>query len=151
MPNVELKFSALFGRLEHALKRAGFLRAGRTDAQADWDAFADALGVDFYKYVVHHRIAETLIAQPPGRLLSEGPVWNRPDAALSSTIELFVRGVCRVRNNLVHGEKPLDDPAQTDRDLVLIREAMQVLEAAADRVPEVSKQLRTQAHPRSLF
>lgn len=142
MPNLATDFSTLFGRFEHALKRTGFLKAGRHDAQADWAGFANALGVEFYQEVADHRLAETLIKQPPGKLLNEGLAWNRPDAALSNTVELFERGVCRVRNSVVHGEKLVGDPAQRERDLLLIREALNVLEAAVDRIPEVAERLR---------
>lgn len=141
MASVSSEFSALFGRFEHALKREGFLKAGRRDAQADWVGFAKALGPPFYQEIVERQLAETLIKEPPGRLLNEGLIWDRPEAVLSNTVELFERGVCRVRNSLVHGEKLVGDPAQRDRDIVLIRDALNVLQAASDRVPGVSGRL----------
>ena len=136
------EFGTLFSRYEHALKRCGFLRPGRPDAQADWRAFAGVLGEAFFLEVVEGNIASALIAQPPGKLMREGLAWQRPLGPLVNSAELFEQGVCRVRNSLFHGEKLVGDRAQLQRDHRLIEEALAVLKAAATRVPAVHEYLK---------
>ena len=63
-------FATDFGKTEYALKRRGFLREGRDVAEPDWDAFARALGAEFFTDVYERKIATTLIGEPPRRLLS---------------------------------------------------------------------------------
>jgi len=107
-----LELARLFGRFEFALKRSGFL-AGKQAAEADWSAYADALGEAFFKEVANSKMADTLINDPPRKLLSDGanPVWQNPQpAALTNVRELIIQGVCRVRNSFVHGEKFTADP-----------------------------------------
>ena len=55
----------LFGQFEHDLRKSGYLREGRADAQADWNKFARHLGQDFFDHVKRSGIAETLLSEPP--------------------------------------------------------------------------------------
>jgi hypothetical protein len=136
------EFRVLFGRFEYVLKRTGFLRPNRHVAQADWSAFARALGVEFFHEVAASGVANTLINEPPGQLLRVDLEWARPARALENTAELIERGVCRVRNSLFHGEKFVGDAGQDARDQLLIAEALNVLRAAEAKVPEVAEHLR---------
>jgi hypothetical protein len=99
------EFAQLFGRFEFALKRCGFL-INRDVAMADWGAFATSLGSDFFDYVVDASLAPNLLREPPRRLMKDGLTWMPEQPAPLETVEqLFVQGVSRVRNSLLHGEK----------------------------------------------
>lgn len=124
------RFTDLFEHFEFTLKRRGFLQKGRDHAQADWNSFARGLGQAFFDEVRDAGIAKTLIAEPPGKLMRAPLEWKRPDGGLATTHDLFVLGVCRVRNSLVHGEKYKGDATQAARDDVLVSEALAVLKAA---------------------
>jgi hypothetical protein len=135
-----VRFAALFGRFEFALKRAGFL-LNKDIAQADWSSFARTLGPDFFDHVVKSNKAPSLLSEPPRKLMRDGLTWmpERP-AALKNVEELFVQGVCRVRNSYLHGEKFVGGPeaSQWERDVQLVRESLAVLSEAEDREPRVS-------------
>lgn len=129
---VAIKFAADFGAMEYALKRSPeFRRKHKTIAEADWDAFANHLGQEFFEHVVKSGIAKTLIGQPPRRLLADLQ-WDPPSPApLSNVLQLIVNGVCRVRNSYLHGEKFTGGPeGQWERDARLIEEAHAVLKEA---------------------
>jgi hypothetical protein len=57
---VDREFSDLFAAYERALKRGGFLRLDRQDTQADWTAFAAALGIEFFDEMRNKKLADTL-------------------------------------------------------------------------------------------
>lgn len=126
------EFAKMFGQMEHALKRSGYLKACRKDAQADWAAYAKSLGAPFFDMVVDKGIAKTLIGEPPRKLFADGLEWGpeRP-APLQNVAELIIEGMCRVRNSLIHGEKFVAT-GQWERDGVLVTEAFAVLVAAAE-------------------
>lgn len=142
------EFGDMFAAYERALKRGGFLRQDRRDAQADWRTFAAALGVEFFDEVRGKKLADTLINEPPAKLMRDGLAWSRPDCPLEGVVELFERGVCRVRNSLFHGEKFIGDADEIGRDIVLVTEALAVLRAAKDKIPSVTR-LLGQATPGS--
>ena len=137
------ELAALFGRFEHALKRSNFLR-NSPDAQADWNKFARQLGPDFFEHIEHSKVAETLLRNPPRKLMREGLKWvPEHPKPLNNVVELFEQGVCRVRNSLIHGEKFMGDPSQWERDAKLVSEALVVLREAQDRVPEIATLLKS--------
>lgn len=138
---ISREFGDLFAVYERALKRGGFLRQDRRDAQADWRAFATALGSEFYDEVRAKNLANTLIDKPPAKLMREGLVWNRPERPLENSVELFEHGVCRVRNSLFHGEKFIGNADDIGRDITLVMEALAVLRAARGEIPSVAKLL----------
>jgi hypothetical protein len=123
----------LFGRFEHALKRAGHLKKGRKDAQADWESFANALGDGFFKEVVSSGIADTLINDPPRKLMADLSWKPERVPQLTNVAELFVPGVCRVRNSYIHHEKFVSDGEQRVRDGRLVHEALSVLRSAENK------------------
>jgi hypothetical protein len=73
-------------------------------------------------------ITETLINEPPQICINRDGVaqWDDPVAPLTNVEHLFVRGVCQVRHNIVHGNKP----DLKERDMKLIAGEQFVLEAA---------------------
>lgn len=124
-------FGDAFGEAEYALKRSGFLKKGIVVAEADWDEFSKKLGAAFYADIVAKQIATTLIGRPPRVYLATGE-WS-PDnlPRLANVNMLIVMGMCRVRNSYIHGEKFRGGPAgQWDRDIILVKEAHDVLNAA---------------------
>ncbi len=121
-------FAADYRHMEYTLKRSDFLRTDKKVAEADWDLLAKSLGPAFFEQIVETRIAETLINIPPRRLLANMQ-WSPPHPTpLKNVAQLIVNGVCRVRNNYIHGEKFTGGPeGQWDRDTILIVEAHAVL------------------------
>lgn len=66
--------------------------------------------------------------------MADGLAWQpEKPAPLRNVTELFVQGVCRVRNSYLHGEKFVGsgDPGQWKRDTTLIEEAFAVLTLAS--------------------
>jgi hypothetical protein len=144
---ISREFADLFAAYERALKRGGFLRQDRREAQADWKAFATALGNEFYDEVRASNLADTLIGKPPAKLMREGLEWKRQECALGNSVELIEQGVCRVRNSLFHGEKFIGNADEIGRDFVLVMEALAVLRAAKGKIPSVTKRLGKQCDP----
>jgi hypothetical protein len=126
-------FARDFRRMEYALKRSGFLKKDREVAEADWDLLASKLGRKFFVNIMVKEIARTLIGRPPRRLLATIE-WSPPNPApLTNVTQLFLEGVCRVRNSYIHGEKFTGGPeGQWERDLTLVSEAHAVLKEAME-------------------
>lgn len=125
-------FTALFRRFEHALKRGGFLKQQKR-AEANWRAFAESLGTEFFEEVRQSGQASTLIQEPPRRLMAD-LTW-KPDVRdpIANVADLFQRGVCQVRNNLFHGEKYIGSPDALGRDEALVSESLWILRLASRR------------------
>jgi hypothetical protein len=111
--------------------------AAKEHAQADWAAYAKMLGSDFFDRVASSGIADTLISDPPRKLMREGLRWSRRKSTpLENVHELLLEGVCRVRNSFVHGEKFVGGPdGQWERDARLVKEALAVLKLALSEKP----------------
>jgi hypothetical protein len=129
------ELAKLFGRFEHALKRSGFLQ-NKDIAMADWSKFAHEIGDEFYEHIKSSKEAETLLRDPPRKLMRDDLKWEpqKPEP-LNDVVELFVQGVCRVRNSFVHGEKFVGGEGTWERDVKLVSEALFVLREARNRVP----------------
>ena len=73
--------------------------------------------------------------------MRDGLTWmpEKPEP-LRNVEELFVQGVCRVRNSYLHGEKFVGGPdaKQWERDSKLVREALAVLSEAVNGNPQVA-------------
>lgn len=124
-------FTTEYGLAEYTLKRSGYLRKGKQIAEADWDAFARDLGPNFFKAMIGKQIAKTLISVPPRRLLANLQWSPKIPAPLTNVHDLIIQGVCRVRNNYLHGEKFVGGPEMLfDRDKILVEEAHAVLREA---------------------
>jgi hypothetical protein len=125
------KFAATFRQSEHALKRSGYLRKDKDNAEADWDAFAQKLGPAFFDHIVKSGIAITLVGDPPRRQLATMEWVPKHTTPLTNVAQLIVNGVCRVRNSYFHGEKFVGgEPGQFERDATLVTEAHAVLHEA---------------------
>jgi hypothetical protein len=136
-------FSARFRHFDHVLKRTEYLDRRQERASVNWRSFGESLGEAFLTEVRDSGIAPNLLQEPP-RVLGRGGLTFEPQrqSPIASVGDLFVRGVCQVRNKYFHGEKLLGDPAVDQRDLSLIREADAVLNLAASRHPAYSQALQ---------
>ncbi|MCG2632980.1 hypothetical protein L6654_41135 [Bradyrhizobium sp. WYCCWR 13023] len=125
------KFRIAIERFDNALQNCGFLIKGGGDARADWKALAADLGEAFFDEVNQAGIAPELIAEPPRKRLNRDGTaeWSDKPKPLVNVEQLFIKGVCAVRANLVHGNKI----ELNDRDQRLIGESYAVLELAATR------------------
>ena len=134
-PEEARQFLELFGRTEHALKQLGFLKKKKR-AEADWVRFADELGAAFYDRIVASGAAKVILNEPPRARMAASFAF---EPALQTPIvdgrELFLRGVCQVRNNFAHGEKFVVSGLGWDRDLQLIRDAHWILKEAISAHP----------------
>ena len=131
-----LEFIRDFSSFEHDLKRSGFLTSRKGYAEADWDRYAKCIGGRFEKtedQCLKEAIKYILTHPPRNQVVENGDLaWSdrKPDAA-SQSVRLL-RLVRRVRNNLVHGEKPQMLRAGSggdhdDRDKNLIEAGIKVL------------------------
>ena len=123
-----MAFRLLMERADNALQNRGMIMPGRGAAMANWLLFSTSLGGQFFDTMRLASATETLINEPPRKRINRHGVaqWGDPVAPLTSVEHLFMRGVCQVRNNIVHGNK-LDLNA---RDRKLVAGAHFVLEAA---------------------
>lgn len=137
---VASEFAWLFGKYEYALKRSGFQKEKSKVAEADWEAFAAELTEEFFQHVDKNNIAPTLINHPPRKLMADLTWLPEKPLPLASVDDLFVRGVCRVRNSYIHGEKFVGGPDgdKWERDVTLVVEALAVLKEAVGRVRGVA-------------
>lgn len=128
---IAASFVADFRGMEYALKRSIHRRKDKEIAEADWESYAKSLGPKFFEHIVAKGIAKTLIGKPPRRLLADLRWAPENPAPLANVNQLFLNGVCRVRNSYIHGEKFTGGPeGQWDRDAVLIKEAHAVMKEA---------------------
>lgn len=133
-------FTHFFGAFEYALTQEGFAK-NRDVAEADWPAFARALGAEFFEHVRNAGIAQTLIDEPPRQFMRGGMWMPEQPNALANVNDLFVLGVCRVRNNVVHGKKHFYAGEGNERAHALVYDATAVLEAALDARPSLQDHL----------
>jgi hypothetical protein len=124
------RLADLYRRFEHALKRGDHMKQGRKDAQADWKSFATSLGEKFFEDVVASGVADTLINDPPRKLMADLTWQPEQPPKLTNVVELFVKGVCQVRHSYIHGEKFMSGGDQRQRDATLVHEALGVLRLA---------------------
>ncbi len=137
LPEHAAEFMELFARLEHALRRNGYVRKDRERAEVSWRAFATDLGERFFLQVLESREARTLIGEPPRVYVRGRGMQPEVQEPITDVVQLFSRGVCQVRNNIVHGEKYVD--LATSRDNALVREAHWVLQQAVTQHPQAEK------------
>lgn len=135
LPPAAVSFFVLFSRFECALKRAKYIRS---DASADWDAFARDLGKQFFDQVRTANRAQTLLEAPPKKqvVINHELAW-KPMGKPDTSQELF-RAIRRARNNLFHGGKySTGFEADVSRDQALLEEATWVLHKALEVSPRV--------------
>jgi hypothetical protein len=128
-PNADpLAFRMLMERADNALQNRGMIMPGRGAAMANWRLFSAGLSEHFFESMKSAPVTGTLINEPPRKRLNREGVaqWEDPVAPLMSTEHLFMRGVCQIRHNIVHGNKA----DLNERDMKLIAGAHFVLDSA---------------------
>lgn len=137
-PALAQDFLDLHGRVENALRNVGYLK--KIDrAEADWSELAKALGEDFFKEVRDSGIALTLIAERPRKQMAANLDWQPPKALqVTNTQELFVNGVCQVRNHIAHHQKFRGSQQEIDRDMKLVEESYSILELLLKKRPDLT-------------
>jgi hypothetical protein len=138
---VAREFAEEFARFEYALKRSGYILVKAKDARADWVKFATALGDAFFEEIRLGNVAPTILTDPPRKLMQDGLRWMPEKPPLiTNAVDLLEKGVCRIRNSYLHGEKFTGGPdsEQWARDTLLVSEALAVLRSARGRIRAVS-------------
>jgi hypothetical protein len=130
-----LAFFWRFSAFEYALKREGFLRAGRSaNAEPDWTAFGKSLRGRFGEIASEdfHKSVDALIALAPRRqVVRHGELRWEPVArqAEQSDEEHVLHLLKTARNNLFHGGKYPDGPVdEVARNSSVLQAALRVLE-----------------------
>lgn len=137
-----VQFFAVFQRFEFALKKhSKFLmhKEEGSDARANWEEFGNTLGDEFFKRIRKEKLAETLIDDPPKKeiVVANFKCDFLAQSSPTRSSELFTT-ICRVRNNLFHGGKPVID----SRSETLIKESLVVLNEALVSCEEVRRTFR---------
>lgn len=151
--NVACDFLRRFARFEFALKRCGFVRPFRGQSSrprdrhpvVEWERFAHEhedecdFDVEFGKRV------DPILDRPPAQQFidTRGELdWNEEEVPGEITLEWLLRMTYRIRNNLFHGGK---HPWNPERDIPLLKAAMEVIERAVHLNPNVCKEYRQAA------
>lgn len=135
-PKEAIAFLEMFANAEGAMKRGKFANENKARAVADWGALAAELKEDFFAAIGDSKKASTLIETPPKKLM-RGTGWQKDQPAkIENVKDLFIRGVCMVRNNLAHGDKYIGTDEDRKRDAILIAEATYVLQQALAKMPK---------------
>ena len=126
-----------FSRFEYALKRAGFYRHDRNNAEPNWTCFSESAPV---KRVLDDPVdtglkeaIQHILNHPPRKQVVEngGLAWSDQPPDATSQSGRVLGFVCRVRNNLFHGEKQFmllgGSGGGSDRDKKLIEAGIEVL------------------------
>ena len=136
-----LRIFGCFAEAEHMLKAAGYLKRGRENAEADWDAYGRAIAGRFknLRDPALRKALALLADSPPRRqVVRDGHLaWKdvvRPNGHGDEEYGLLL--VRRVRNNLFHGAKyMLGGEAGYSRDQDLISAALTVLQHSLTPMP----------------
>jgi hypothetical protein len=132
----------LFAEVEYALRRNGYVRRDQPKAFIDWALFARELGEEFFSEVRDSGRAVELVREPPRAYYRDIGLHPEMPDPIGGIVDLFVRGVCQVRNNIEHGEKFVE--SATPRDHALTREALWVLKKAIAEHPRAREFLAAQ-------
>lgn len=136
-PDLLLEFFLIFARAEFALKNSGFVKGNEREASPDWDRFAASIKNSFAKDKSDDltQAANYILNNPPMKqvLRQNTLMWkaNVPHGKLTD-IEVLIRLVRRIRNNLFHGGKHnialFEDTERTTRllksSLIVIQECL---------------------------
>lgn len=137
LPEDAAAFRDYYARIEHVLRRSGYMKADSRRADVDWVKFAKTIGKPFFEYVRGQHSADTLIVEPPRVYHRKGGWQPQSQRPIDGIEELIVCGVCQVRHNIVHGEKFM--VAEGPRSYALVKEAHWVLEQAIARHHDLAK------------
>jgi hypothetical protein len=147
-----LGFFWKFSVFECALKREGFVQAGRNDAaQPDWSGFGKLISGRFGEVRAKgfQAALRTLKEASPRRQVVRGGqlAWERVERQGAESEEEFVLRLVRTaRNNLFHGGKYPDGPIEeVARDKAILRAALGVLEGCYELHPGVARWVKEAA------
>jgi hypothetical protein len=119
-------------RFEYALKATGY-HDGDGNADANWRKFAasvpnlfenpaDQSLVDATRYILCH--------PPKKQIIASGKLgWSDVEPDSNGRVDLILLYVRRVRNNLFHGGKFAGGSLPPERDELLLRHSLKILEA----------------------
>lgn len=132
LDQLAFRFFKVFAQCEYALKAMGYGRAAHADAaEADWDRFANEVGVLLVRDESQDIVAARtyLFEQPPKR-----QVWANGSVAWADvpnherSAQILFAHIRRVRNNLYHGGKFNGRWIAPDRSAELISKSLLLLE-----------------------
>lgn len=132
LDQLAFRFFQLFAQYEYALKTMGYGRAANADAaEADWDRFANDVGVLLVRDKDPDVVAARtyLFENPPKR-----QVWVNGSVAWAAvphnerSAQILFAHIRRVRNNLYHGGKFNGRWIEPDRSAELISKSLTLLE-----------------------
>lgn len=151
LPDAAVDFFIVFSRFECAMKRSGtYARGNEQGVDPDWDKLAKDLGADFFADVQSRDVARILIDAPPMKqiLQADTSLGWRDIGGVANARDLFL-AIRRVRNNLLHGGKYRDERDGnyteingSERDDILLRQSLAVLELALEAVPDLAQHFR---------
>jgi hypothetical protein len=142
-PDILLEFFLTFARAEFALKNSGFVKGNEGKVSPDWDGFAASITDTFTKHKSDdlRQAANYILDNPPMKqvLRQNTLMWeaNVPDGNLKE-IEVLIRLVRRIRNNLFHGAKHnITVFEDTERTSQLLKSSLIVIQECLLLVPLV--------------
>lgn len=141
-----LDFFWRFSVFECALKREGFLRAGRHDAaEPDWNSFGKSITHRFSEVRTEgfqEAVLTLKMGEPRRQVVCNGRLaWkNLAQSPDDSEEEFVLRLVKTARNNLFHGGKyPDGGIAEIARDKAILSAALKVLEGCYELHPGIAR------------
>jgi len=138
-------FFCVFSRYEFALKEAGFLTSieAETNAKADWTCFSKRIQAGYSQSQEQDFVeaANYLLDKPPERqyVKSDGSLGFKKPTETRRDIDWLLTLICRVRNNLFHGGKFSGRDFYSERDEILTRSSLIVLNSCLDWNEQVKK------------
>jgi len=153
---VVAQFFVDFSRFEFALKRAEYVKphSERNDAaEVDWLKFGQESHSDSFERLLQDEAnsslqqAVTFMRRDPPRKLvviigeegSRQPCWKEPGPAGGTPLYELLVSVCRVRNNLFHGEKPETLMGGSYRGRELIEKSLEIIATCVSLDDEVKR------------
>jgi hypothetical protein len=110
--------------------------------------FVARLGAVFFSAVRAAQVAPSLIAVPPKHFVvnADGGVDFGAQTPYIATAADLIGATWRVRNNLLHGDKPF--PANRERDERLMIDALTVFDVILQALPDLSMTFQEPQHCR---
>jgi hypothetical protein len=131
-------FFCVFSRYEFALKEAGFLTSieAEANAKADWSCFSKCVQAEYSRNQEQAfvKAVACLLDKPPKKQIvkGDGSLGFRKPTETRRDIDWVLTLVCRVRNNLFHGGKSSEREFYSERDGILMRSSLIVLNSCLD-------------------
>ena len=130
------EFFIEFSRYEYCLKACGILINGG-HLKADWNGYSDQVR-DVIENPSTPELNEAIHyfeEHPPKKQIygEKGIMWSEKLPSSRHRAELILLLVCRVRNNLFHGGKFNGNWFEPERSEQLIRHALTILRACAEK------------------